>query len=342
MVRLRSSGDLLLLGSLFFASQAFAHTPSWCGQGTASNPTSHVAENPPGRTTNGSYPLSISPSLAGSILVDCQTPPQTTYSWSGYTFVFAGCTLDRTNATRLVVTRVWDRYVQTGNSSNWTCTPDSPPQLTYSHTYWYATDGVDRGRNDTEKHCEVVAGNPFHVKTGAKYQQETDVKGLLPLVRQYSSSDARSPGSFGLHWKHNYDTRLIRPVFTDGLDPWLFLVRPDGSQVRFVKTAGVWVGPENEPVKVEEALDGAGNTVGYTVQERTLPQETYDAQGRLLTLDARDGLPLSLSYDGQGRLVTVTHATGRALTFTYDAQHRVVQVDHPEGSTKYDVRLSWD
>ncbi len=82
-----------------------------------------------------------------------------------------------------------------------------------------------------EPSLNLGAGNPIHIATGNKYQQETDLPANphfpgLQLVRHYNSLDPRT-STTGRGWALSYDTRLYRVA-----SGWQVL-QADGSRVHF-------------------------------------------------------------------------------------------------------------
>ena len=73
----------------------------------------------------------------------------------------------------------------------------------------------------------------------------------------------------------------------------------------------------------------ANNTWRFMRSDNAL--ETYDANGRLISIAEHTGRTLSLSYDGSARLSQVSDPFQRALTFAYDAGNRITSVTGPDG-----------
>src|SRR5690606_33393667 len=74
-------------------------------------------------------------------------------------------------------------------------------------------------------------GNPVHLATGNKYQQELDLPGnpaspLLQVLRHYNSLDPRH-GAFGQGWATSYDTRIYQAGGR------IQIVQADGSRIDF-------------------------------------------------------------------------------------------------------------
>jgi YD repeat-containing protein len=65
---------------------------------------------------------------------------------------------------------------------------------------------------------------------------------------------------------------------------------------------------------------------GYTLTDADDNVESYNADGRLLSIASRSGVVRTMSYDTAGRLSTVTDSFGHVLTLTYDSQNRLSSV----------------
>ncbi|HWL28495.1 MAG TPA: DUF6531 domain-containing protein, partial [Burkholderiaceae bacterium] len=88
----------------------------------------------------------------------------------------------------------------------------------------------------TEPQINLGAGNPIHLVTGNKYQQETDLPANpdapgIEVVRHYNAMDLRvSP--LGQGWHLSYDTRLY------AIGGRWQIVQADGSRITFTGASG--------------------------------------------------------------------------------------------------------
>lgn len=87
-----------------------------------------------------------------------------------------------------------------------------------------------------EPSLNLGAGNPVHLATGNKYQQETDLPpnpqfAGIELVRHYNAQDPRV-SALGRAWSFSYDTRLVHAG-----GRWQ-LTQADGSRVTFHSAQG--------------------------------------------------------------------------------------------------------
>jgi RHS repeat-associated protein len=109
----------------------------------------------------------------------------------------------------------------------------------------------------------------------------------------------------------------------------------------FQLQAGVWKPDADVTDKLVRLVDGAGNTTGwtYTVAEDN-SVESYDASGKLITIQSRSGVTHSLAYSTsatpssiapyEGLLISVTNSFGRTLSFKYDRSGLVKKMIDPD------------
>ncbi|WP_397474629.1 phospholipase effector Tle1 domain-containing protein [Pusillimonas sp.] len=102
----------------------------------------------------------------------------------------------------------------------------SPPALGHP----CALEGVG-SQGLTEPEPSLGIGNPVHLATGNKHQQELDLPSnpaapLLQVLRHYNSLDPRH-GAFGRGWGTSYDTRVYRAGGR------IQIIQADGSRIIF-------------------------------------------------------------------------------------------------------------
>jgi YD repeat-containing protein len=124
--------------------------------------------------------------------------------------------------------------------------------------------------------------------------------GTLPI--RYSSADVPAPGSSAI----GYD-----------------VTRDDGQLIRFTIQNGQIVAPPGITMKLQMAGSG------YTLIDENDSVETYDGNGKLLSVTSRAGVAQTMSYDSSGRLSGVTDSFGHGLSLSYDTQGRLSSVTRP-------------
>ena len=168
-------------------------------------------------------------------------------------------------------------------------------------------------------------GSGVHSLTGTFSLSATDVvtagRGPSPMfVRAYNSNETRV-GALGPGWTHNYDMRLVDP--NDGSGQ-IVLVGPQGRRDRYTLSVGSIYTPPPGVFTKAIYLNGNG-TYALAFKDQSL--WTFDANGRLISLQDRHFNGSNLSYDSNGRLTAVSDPGGRgSLTFGYDSNGRLTSV----------------
>lgn len=227
----------------------------------------------------------------------------------------------------------------------------SPPALGHP----CATGGIAiQGSLDPEPNLGI--GNPVHLATGNKHQQEVDLPGyaanpLLQLMRHYNSLDPRY-GPFGRGWSLSYDTRLY--VVAERVQ----IVQADGSRIHFGKLASgdaqgpiyrnrhgqlhrqteqwLWVWPDGRQLR----FDAAGRLTRIAAPKQR--NFATSLQPTLPALDVIDIVRHSQSGPLQGAIAQVVAAgpgeMAYRLTFHYriqDGRAYVKAIDTPVGRFTY-------
>jgi RHS repeat-associated protein len=128
----------------------------------------------------------------------------------------------------------------------------------------------------------------------------------------------------GIGWSHSY-SGYITPVmdYVSG-NPTVTAIRvfrPNGAVQKFVYNAGSWVGDADTPERLTAVVTGGYLTSAtYTRTDDTV--ETYNADGRIMSITRRDGLTQIISYITPSGFISayiqkVTDPNGRSLTFSY-------------------------
>jgi RHS repeat-associated protein len=205
------------------------------------------------------------------------------------------------------------------------------------------------------------AGNPIYIGSGTKIEPAVDYSDPqgLTFVRTYRSNRVGSgPTGFAGGTFSNFHLRLVSNTTRDHL----YAYREDGSVLMFTVTGGVVQGDADIADRIATLFDGSGNPNGWSYYRASNEDaETYDRDGRLISILHRNGQLVQLTYrsgvgdaypDGAPTCTTtppdyvvngtfapwcVTDAFGRQLNFDYDDQGRLSRFVDPAGqSTVYE------
>lgn len=97
-------------------------------------------------------------------------------------------------------------------------------------------------------------------------------------------------------------------------------IRDDGQLIRFTMQGSTLSAPPTVDFKLRQTDNG------FVLKDRQDNVETYDANGRILSIASRAGVIQTMNYDGSGRLSAVTDHFGHSISLSYDAQDRVYSV----------------
>lgn len=200
-----------------------------------------------------------------------------------------------------------------------------------------AVDGYNKG---VCRDCQISTAHPINLGTLNKYLVETDYVGMGPFplrfTRYYNSNDLFVDvnsvfGSGGLIWRHSFQRSITLMALPAGAFNAQAL-RGDGKGIGFALQGGTWQTTAPFPYRLVRLTDSGGNPTGWQFLNGESDEvETYDVNGRLLSIANRAGLLQTLSYDATGRLSAVTDPFARTLTFTYDATGRLATMTEPAG-----------
>lgn len=195
--------------------------------------------------------------------------------------------------------------------------------------------------------CEAKSRNPIHVGnpidpiTLVKRQVELDYAGSGPhslrLERIYHS---RAYTIDGKVWRHSYSSWINHQTF--GTVPVALAHRANGRTFTFTFNGTGYVADVDVDDELTKLVDGSGAHIGWSYYEApTERTETYDLDGKLVSIADRAGLTQTLAYSTAatppavaprpGLLIQVTDAFGRSLSFTYDALGRIITMQDPAG-----------
>jgi RHS repeat-associated protein len=180
----------------------------------------------------------------------------------------------------------------------------------------------------------LCKGNPCDVLNGSKVQTERDYIGSGPFplafTRTYDSRTAfktyygglnqDSTVRTGIGWSATY-FQAIR-YSTGGTTSGATAVRPEGRRIYFNESAGIMSAQSGATERLIKLVDGSGTLTGWKLILPDDVTETYDATGRLMSLQNRTGLTQTVSYTGDMRTPdSVTDDFGHTLTFGYDTSN---------------------
>lgn len=142
----------------------------------------------------------------------------------------------------------------------------------------------------------------------------------LPLER-WLDAHGREQRLLGLRWRLNWESRLFHQG--DAL-----AIEEGGGAVFFSREAGK---PEYRSSNGDRVVMGAdGRAIRHRLDETT---DTFDARGRLVERELRNGNRIALRYGPDGRLARIEGPGGGFLELVADGDGRLVRIDTPVGRT---------
>jgi YD repeat-containing protein len=206
--------------------------------------------------------------------------------------------------------------------------------------------------------------NPIHTASGNKYQVESDFNGTgqLPMqfTRYYNSSRVLDNTSVpvGVGWTHTYLRRIFGyPSATETSTPPIdraTVFRPDGRMLKFTRSGATWQSDADVSERLawlteSDPLGGPGavNVVSWTFTTNDDEVESYDPEGRLVSITSRDGFVQTLTYvdtsnhptdsvqqvaDPQGRVLNFGYNAGGALTSITDGNSKTITYGYTSGN----------
>ena len=180
--------------------------------------------------------------------------------------------------------------------------------------------------------------HPVNCASGDFWHSITDFSipdrgGPLSLTRTYNSQLASSSGAFGHGWTWSLGDQL-----TTGSDGAVTITTGDGSAVTAQPSGGdTYVLPTWADSTLRGNSDGTWQFVRH---QRTV--ETFDHQGRLISVADLNGDTTTLAYQGNA-LAKVTDAAGRVIGVRTDSDGRIIQLTDPMGrSARYSYSSAGD
>jgi YD repeat-containing protein len=98
------------------------------------------------------------------------------------------------------------------------------------------------------------------------------------------------------------------------------VTRDDGQSISFAVNGSSIAAPPSIGLTLQQTSNG------YTLTDANDTVETYDVNGKLLSITSRSGVVQTVSYDTTGRLSSVSDTFGHQLTLGYDNQNRLIAV----------------
>ena len=190
--------------------------------------------------------------------------------------------------------------------------------------------------------------NPISIAYGNKFQTENDYvsTNIVPLSfeRTYSSTSAVNLDNQGMQWRNG----LGRSI--ESINSYAFIYRASGKMYMFNSLVGVWKSDADITDTLVELKDVNGTRTGWTYSTNSSGEvESYDANGKLLSIINRAGLMQTMTYSCNalsancpvvtpsttttlaGLLIRVANPFGRKIDFTYDSSYRIKTMTNPAG-----------
>jgi YD repeat-containing protein len=147
----------------------------------------------------------------------------------------------------------------------------------------------------------VCVGSSVNLKSGNLFHSQR----VGPLVFSYNSLDSFA-GSLGAGWTHNFDLAIV-----SNSDGSLYLKRSDGNRIYFsADSGGVYHADAKSGDRFSTIV--ADTDGSYILRRRYGKIYTFNASGRLIRIEDRNGNATVLTYSGSD-LVDIEDATGRRI-----------------------------
>ncbi|MFC1751456.1 hypothetical protein ACFL2V_22040, partial [Pseudomonadota bacterium] len=139
--------------------------------------------------------------------------------------------------------------------------------------------------------------------------------------------------------------------------PTTKIIRGNGKRYTYMKQGGSWVSNGTYPDTLEELVDESNNRTGWKITNSRNETETYDVNGKLLSIQGLTGNTKTFSYTTTGQLEKVETNLGHSISFAYssESEHKILgitdnanrgwsyrytlqgyleYIDYPDGTTK--------
>lgn len=171
-------------------------------------------------------------------------------------------------------------------------------------------------------------GKPINVMNGNVWFDQADaaIPGVVGLqfIRSYNSLNATVGGALGSGWSFSYDRKLTFPSTK------MIKLREDDGEVLYFEDEDLNLAFQPMLPKSETSSILKNGTT-YVRSFLAGGSETYDSQGRLMSIVDATGNTVVLARDGSGRLVSITDPSTRSFSLAYDGSGRLTALSGPDG-----------
>jgi len=145
-------------------------------------------------------------------------------------------------------------------------------------------------------------------------------RGLPVRILRTYLLDSGFEGPLGFGWTHTYLMHIVETA--DGL---VKVFNLDGSGSFFHPNGdGSYDSPKGDFRTLTKNPDGT-----FELREKFGTLFSFDAGGKLTSIEDRNGNSLTMNYNAGGLLETIIDASEQTTTFTYDTNNRVVSITDP-------------
>ena len=165
---------------------------------------------------------------------------------------------------------------------------------------------------------DTESGTIVNTTNGNAYWAESVYGGggplALDMMLYYNSRNNNYQsyaGIVGHAWSHSYSNSIayfLSGPSTAGQIEFATVLRADGKRYVFKPSTGAWVGNADAPGRLNRTASG------WTWTTRDGTVETYDTDGKLLTITDPHGQTKTLTYNTNNRLAQVAGPAGCAPT----------------------------
>lgn len=224
-------------------------------------------------------------------------------------------------------------YTEVGNS----CEPLPPPPPSPPPVPPDFTSGPPPQMCPAQPQGGESTPFPILLAAAQKYQREIDYVDHFPhpldFGRYYLSRRPAGESNLGGGWVRSFSDFLSYRAETGADFALAIITHSDGSRLVFSQVDGAW-----QPNDSADTL--TQNTQGWvhTSSADNIVRH-FGVNGKLLTLNLRNGWTYQYGYDSQGRLSQVTNHFGRSLQLAYNAAGQLASVSvggQVQASYEYD------